>query len=104
MQLANLAHNIPRPQRSVRMGYVPVLRNVGKGVGIMPGQIKQTCRIREYLDTVLQKSKTGDIVRSSKVAATLKENCRYVTGRSVGLALRERSDVELVSSGVWRKL
>jgi hypothetical protein len=104
MQLANLAHNIPRPQRSVRMGYVPVLRNVGKGVGIMPGQIKQTCRIREYLDTVLQKSKTGDIVRSSKVAATLKENCRYVTVRSVGLALRERSDVELVSSGVWRKL
>jgi hypothetical protein len=70
----------------------------------MPGQTKQTCRIREHLDTVLQKSKSGDIIHSSKVTATLKENCRYVTVRNVGLALRERSDVELVSSGVWRKL
>ena len=102
--LGYMAHNIPRPKRAVRVGHLLVLWNVGTGGGVMPGQIKQTFRIREHLDTVLQKSKSGDIIRSSKVAATLKENCRYVTVRNVGLALRERTDVELVESGVWRKL
>lgn len=85
------------------MGYVLVLRNVGKDVGIMPGQIKQTTRIRDHLDKLLQNTQPGTIVYTSKVSESLKKNCRNIQVRNVGLAMRERSDVELVENGVWRK-
>jgi hypothetical protein len=69
----------------------------------MPAQLKRTDRIRNHLNQVLQKLPAGSILMSSNITATLAKRCRTVTVNNVGMALRERDDVELVENGVWRK-
>jgi hypothetical protein len=68
-----------------------------------PGQIKRTERIRKYVDDVLQNLPAGSIVSSSDISTSLATKCRTINPNNVGMALRERDDVELVENGVWRK-
>jgi hypothetical protein len=70
----------------------------------MTGTPKRTERTRAYLDTLLQNCKPGTTLFTEDISVALSTKFRSVTSHNVGLALRERSDVELVSTGVWRKV
>ena len=66
--------------------------------------LKRTERTRAYLDEVLQTCKPGTLLFTEDISVALSTRFRSVTTHNVGLALRERSDVALERTGVWRKV
>jgi len=61
-------------------------------------------KIRLYLNQVCSELQPGEILQSSVVATRISTRNRGVSTLTVGLAFRERDDMELVKTGVWMKI
>ena len=74
-----------------------------KGDG-MSGNIKRTEKIRNYIEEVLSPCKPGTIIFTHEIASALCDRLHHGESvRNVGIALRERDDVELMYTGAWVK-
>ena len=58
-------------------------------------------RTRAYLDELIKNCKPGTIIFTEELSIALSTRFRSVINRNVGLAMRERDDVELKRNGVW---
>ena len=56
-----------------------------------------------YLNQVCSNLQSGEMLHSSIVATQVSTRNRGVSTLNVGLALREREDMELVKTGMWVK-
>jgi len=61
-------------------------------------------KIRMYLNQACSELQSGETLQSSIVAIQVSTRNRGVSTLNVGLALRERDDMELVKTGVWMKI
>ena len=59
-------------------------------------------KAREYLDQLIPTRTSGSVLLTENIASSLSTKCRSVHSKTVGLAMRERDDVELISMGRWR--
>jgi len=74
-----------------------------KGDG-MSGNIKRTEKIRNYIEEVLSPCKHGTVIFTHEIASALCDRLHHGESmRDVGMALRERDDVELMYTGAWMK-
>lgn len=70
----------------------------------MSGNIKRTEKIRNYIEEVLSPCKPGTVVFTHEIASALCNRLHHGESmRDVGMALRERDDVELMYTGAWMK-
>lgn len=69
-----------------------------------PPKRTQNQKTRAYLDDLIKTCKPGSILFTEELSRALSIRFRSVTNRNVGLAMRERDDVELRNKdkfGTW---
>jgi len=59
-------------------------------------------KTRKYLDGLIPTRTSGSVLLTENIASSLSTKYRSVHSKTVGLAMRERDDVELISNGRWR--
>jgi hypothetical protein len=70
----------------------------------MPEDLRKNQKTRAYLDDIIKTCKPGSILFTEELSRALSTKFRSVTNRNIGLALRERDDVELRNKdkfGTW---
>ena len=105
MLLADGAAYLSRTERAVPVGLLCVLRDMGKGGGIMATNVSRADRIRSYIDKTVKSCNPGTRLFTHELAAGLCNHLHHgESTHDVGMAMRERTDVRLVRSGVWEKI
>ena len=71
----------------------------------MTGNTPRAVKTRAYIDETISSCKPGTIIFSNDLARGLCARLHHgESSCAVGIAMRERSDVVRVSTGVWKKI
>lgn len=59
--------------------------------------------LRDVVSKLVEAMPPGEILKSCKVAEELSTRSRFADNRTIAAILREREDLEKVSTGIWRR-